>query len=104
MLGERMWANPPDQRAHLFHHLMVLRHRHVRLPWKGMGLILLRYLIPRPIVSIRRGVLCQVYPRVLSIQKDGSQNPETWLSQSGMVAQFASNYLSPQIGFLVGQA
>ena len=47
---------------------------------------------PRPIEASDVGSHVKSTPEWLSIRKGGSENPEQWLSRSGIVAQFAPDY------------
>jgi hypothetical protein len=63
---------------------------------QGMGLTPKEYILmspfPRPIEASDVGSHVKSTPEWLSIRKGGSENPELWLSPSGIVAQFAPDY------------
>ncbi|WP_459931742.1 hypothetical protein, partial [Desulfosporosinus burensis] len=47
---------------------------------------------PRPMEASDVGSHVKSTPEWLSCRKGGSENPELWLSHSGIVAQFAPDY------------
>ena len=63
---------------------------------QGMGLTQEEYILmshsPRPLEASDVGSHVKSTPEWLSLRKGGSENPELWLSPSGIMAQFAPDY------------